>query len=294
MKYLLSEVGNGEKWNSINRNGFTAVDVLDYYPRDWRTLELYDILLKYGVGRAKEDKLLMSSNNNFSDSQEINSTVTPMSSSNVRKVWKFIKKSWHHNFKKENNWAEKIRGNLLVAATLIATISFQAGLNPPGGVWQDSNNGHIVGTSIMVSTNFEAYFYFIQYNTIALIISSGIILLMISGFPLNSKLLMGVLMLAMTLTMVLMLSTYTISVLQVLTPKDMPGDKIYRIYSNFRVALICWNSVFYIAMLLALARCLVWLLPKGLRIAKAGGSCLKKIRTKDSVSLPCTLGSTMV
>lgn len=37
---------------------------------------------------------------------------------------------------RQGDWLEKTRGNLMVAATVIAGMSFQVMANPPGGVWQ--------------------------------------------------------------------------------------------------------------------------------------------------------------
>ncbi|CAJ1950853.1 unnamed protein product [Sphenostylis stenocarpa] len=34
------------------------------------------------------------------------------------------------------NWMEDKRGSLMVVATVIATMTFQIAINPPGGVWQ--------------------------------------------------------------------------------------------------------------------------------------------------------------
>uniref|UniRef100_A0A803LBK9 PGG domain-containing protein n=1 Tax=Chenopodium quinoa TaxID=63459 RepID=A0A803LBK9_CHEQI len=39
---------------------------------------------------------------------------------------------------KERAWLEDHRTSLMVVASLIATMAFQVGINPPGGVWQDS------------------------------------------------------------------------------------------------------------------------------------------------------------
>uniref|UniRef100_A0A803NEM1 PGG domain-containing protein n=1 Tax=Chenopodium quinoa TaxID=63459 RepID=A0A803NEM1_CHEQI len=41
---------------------------------------------------------------------------------------------------KDRAWLEEHRTSLLVVASLIATMAFQVGINPPGGVWQDTTH----------------------------------------------------------------------------------------------------------------------------------------------------------
>ena len=40
---------------------------------------------------------------------------------------------------RQGDWLEKTRGNLMVAATVIAGMSFQVMVSPPGGVWENDN-----------------------------------------------------------------------------------------------------------------------------------------------------------
>ncbi|KAL2940110.1 Ankyrin repeat-containing protein BDA1, partial [Bienertia sinuspersici] len=97
------------------------------------------------------------------------------------------------NQQANDTWLEKQRTSLMVVASLIATMAFQVGINPPGGVWQDNENDHSAGASIWsyrskVSFGFNVI---LVCNTIALTSSLSVILLLISGLPCTRYFLFG-------------------------------------------------------------------------------------------------------
>ncbi|CAL4990096.1 unnamed protein product [Urochloa decumbens] len=58
---------------------------------------------------------------------------------------------------------EKTRECIQLLATLAVTIAYQAGVDPPGGVWSESGPGHSVGDPILLTTHpgrFKVFFYF--------------------------------------------------------------------------------------------------------------------------------------
>ncbi|GMY08516.1 putative PGG domain-containing protein [Fagus crenata] len=85
-----------------------------------------------------------------------------------------------------------VRNALLVVATLIVAVTFQAGLNPPGGFWQEnsptstqdnsSTPTHEAGKAILGS-NKAAFTIFIFSNTTAFSASSTVIAYLVQGFP---------------------------------------------------------------------------------------------------------------
>ena len=111
-------------------------------------------------------------------------------------------------YKRGRDSTSDVRSALLVVATLIATVTFQAGLNPPGGVWQEScptdsptptptptqdnsptptqvsrlTQSHEAGKAILGS-NRALFNTFLFSNTVAFSASGSIIEYLVQGFP---------------------------------------------------------------------------------------------------------------
>uniref|UniRef100_A0A8I6YGV6 PGG domain-containing protein n=1 Tax=Hordeum vulgare subsp. vulgare TaxID=112509 RepID=A0A8I6YGV6_HORVV len=88
----------------------------------------------------------------------------------------------HQNLVPANSFSEKrnqqdFRAWLLLLTSLVATVTFTAGLAPPGGFWDadDRANRHIAGTSIMRDKFPRRYLVFYYSNTTAFFASLMII-----------------------------------------------------------------------------------------------------------------------
>ncbi|KAB9309896.1 hypothetical protein FH972_027023 [Carpinus fangiana] len=55
--------------------------------------------------------------------------------STLRRLWGCVQSTLGKRLKNPRNWIDKTRGSLMTVATVMATMSFQAGISPPGGVW---------------------------------------------------------------------------------------------------------------------------------------------------------------
>ncbi|KAF0903414.1 hypothetical protein E2562_027699 [Oryza meyeriana var. granulata] len=70
-----------------------------------------------------------------------------------------------------------LRKYLLLLATLVATVTYAAGFNPPGGVWQDTEAGHLAGDSIIRDSHYPRYLMFFYCNATAFALSIVVIIL---------------------------------------------------------------------------------------------------------------------
>ncbi|CAO2142947.1 unnamed protein product [Urochloa humidicola] len=82
-----------------------------------------------------------------------------------------------------------------VLATLATTVTYQAGLDPPGGVWQDDGDGHLAGDPILQTTNPRRYKAFFYCNSTAFIASLVAIVLVQKGSMLKHGTLKGAMIL---------------------------------------------------------------------------------------------------
>ncbi|GJS75875.1 ankyrin repeat-containing domain, PGG domain protein [Tanacetum coccineum] len=113
--------------------------------------------------------------------------------------------------KNNEDWLDKKRNTLMVVASLIATMAFQAGTNPPSGVWQDTSTDHRAGYYIMEYNHQNLYHVFLVSNTLGFVSTLSIILLLISGLPfLRHRVFLWILMVIMWIATASMSLTYLV------------------------------------------------------------------------------------
>ncbi|WVZ83817.1 hypothetical protein U9M48_030917 [Paspalum notatum var. saurae] len=75
---------------------------------------------------------------------------------------------------------EKRRKLLLLLAILAAGLTYQAGMSPPGGFWQENQTGHVVGNPVLSDNYPRRYMAFFYCNATAFVASLGIIMLLVN------------------------------------------------------------------------------------------------------------------
>ncbi|XP_062097621.1 uncharacterized protein LOC133803551 [Humulus lupulus] len=103
---------------------------------------------------------------------------SPQESSSAES-WRWFKS---FQYDKQQDKPADARNVLLVVAALITAVTFQAGVNPPGGVWQDSDDGHTAGRSIYATQQIPFYVFLIS-NTLALSSAILVIICLTYRFP---------------------------------------------------------------------------------------------------------------
>ncbi|KAF8379198.1 hypothetical protein HHK36_028627 [Tetracentron sinense] len=200
---LLLNVGVVEV-NATNESTLTALDILLIFESEAGDREIYEILRRAGAMRAREI-LSLEPAPPANESQVLgnNPSVSESSQPPTSDWEEFFK------FKRGRDSPGDARNALLVIAILIVTATYQAGLSPPGGVWQEDskpsdNNStntskvHYAGEAILGSSNLVSFGFFMFSNSMGFFCSLLMIFILTSGFPMQLELTVS--MMAMVIT----------------------------------------------------------------------------------------------
>ena len=190
--------------NLMNKTGLTALDVLLIFPSEAGDREIKEILQSAGAKRAQDIAFPPSfgtqSHVAFPPSfgtrnhALLNGTPTvetcPVQPNNLVDYFRF---------QRGRDSPGEARSALLVIAVLVATATYQVGLSPPGGVWQDdsrtsqsnstaTNKEHFAGQSIFSSLGIISYVIFVLFNSIGFSVSLYMISILTSKFPMHFEL----------------------------------------------------------------------------------------------------------
>lgn len=185
-----------------------TLKLLEPCPRDFISLKIEEMLIEAGAQRSTQmdsepQHASLPSVFNQEQSSQFNEEVT----NGRRKMWENL---WSKYLQYQGNWIEETRGTLMLVATVIATMTFQSTISPPGGVWQeDTHTGGRncttygickASTAVLAYAWPQKFMRFMAYNTTSFLSSLGVLLLLISGFPLKNKVMMWLLTIAMNVS----------------------------------------------------------------------------------------------
>jgi len=164
----------------------------------------------------------------------------------------------------EGNWMDKkTREQLMVAATVIATMTFQSVISPPGGVWQGdtTQDGFTcpdygfceAGTAVVGYAWSPDFMKFIFFNSSSFFSSLCVMLVLMSGFPLENRVVKWILAILMIAAASCMLLTYMWALGLV-----SPNHIYYRIRKLGYLLIGTWAMLLALVAFIQLSRIAFW------------------------------------
>ncbi|VFQ81531.1 unnamed protein product [Cuscuta campestris] len=169
----------------------------------------------------------------------------------------------------DGEWLKEMRGNLGLMATMIATMAFQNGLNPPGGVIQNGDGGSVAcpssspvghgqaacpGQSVYAARDRHGYNGFMLTNSASFLLSITTCILVISGVPLGPGYPTLALAMLMSVSLILLAVSYTLGAF-LLNPRIQKTHAGFRVFIYvFVTFLVLLLSLRFAALILSLRR----------------------------------------
>ncbi|XP_028752080.1 uncharacterized protein LOC114711819 [Neltuma alba] len=268
-----------------NDMGLTAYEILKRSPKDFKTLEIQVMLMEYSGTRDDEKNGIHTPSH----------TSPPVARPRIRRKKKKKRNclirllKWIGGwFKHKGDWVEEMRGNLSLVSTVIATITFQSLVNPPGGFIQQglsqgpsniealnctvlsNNKSYCPGEAVSSFHSQSLFLEYVIYNTISFISSLSVTLLLISGVPMKNKALIWLLSIGMCITLTTLALAYLVALLMVM-PDHLRNNKAALI--TILASILSWAGLLVLVLVLITLRFIIWIVKKFVRAIKKLFTC---------------------
>ncbi|XP_066370162.1 uncharacterized protein [Miscanthus floridulus] len=140
--------------------------------------------------------------------------------------------------------ARKRHKYLMLIAILAASVTYQAGLNPPGGFWSDDKHGlhgHFAGDPLLHDINHRRYKTFFCFNAISFMASIVVIMLLLSKSIRKKAVPLEVLLLIMILDLLSLMTAFA-------------AGSCRRLSTSIYVFVLVAGVVIYLVFLIVLSR----------------------------------------